>query len=148
MQLNFKNFFLLLTLQLVCGFAFTQKENSEPKADDSEEFVQVIVDEPAEFPGGQQAMKQFINENLKCPEVALKNAITGKCYLRFVVNKVGVVSNAKVVKGISGCPECDAEAIRVLRSMPKWIPAKADGENENYLFSVPISFDCSSKINN
>lgn len=139
-----KKFLLICAIQVICGFAFAQEKNSEPNTDDSE-FAQVIVDEPAYYPGGQQAMKQFITENLKCPEVASKNGIAGKCYLRFVVNKEGTVSNAKVVMGIPGCPECDAEAIRVLKSMPKWIPAKADGENENYLFSVPISFDCGSK---
>lgn len=134
-------------IQLICGIVFAQEKNSEPNTDDSE-FVQVIVDEPAEYPGGMKAMNQFISENLKCPEVALKNGITGKCYLLFVINKEGIVSNVKVRRGVPSCPECDAEAIRILKSMPKWIPAKADGENENYLFAAPVSFECGPKAKN
>ncbi len=137
-----KHLLLIFVLQFVCGITFAQEENSKPKTDDSEEFIYVIIDEPAEYPGGDAAMRQFIKENLKCPEVASKNNINGKCHLRFIITKEGTVSNVKVIMGVPGCPECDTEAIRVLKSMPKWIPARADGENENCVFSVPVSFDC------
>ncbi len=148
MKFNVKNLLSIFLIQFVFGGAFAQEKNSEQKTDDSEEFVQVIVDEPAEYPGGMEAMNRFINENLDCPEVASKNGITGKCYLLFVINKEGIVSNVKVRRGVAGCPECDAEAIRVIKSMPKWIPAKADGENENYLFAAPVSFECGLKTKN
>lgn len=137
-----ENLLLIFVFQFICGITLAQEENSKSKTADSEEFIYVIIDEPAEYPGGNAAMKQFIKENLKCPEVALKNNVQGKCHLRFVITKEGIVSNVKVVLGVPGCPECDAEAIRVLKSMPKWIPAKADGENEDCVFSVPVSFDC------
>jgi len=137
-----KNLLLIFALHFICGVTLAQEENSKSKAADSEEFIYVIIDEPAEYPGGNAAMKQFIKENLKCPEVASKNNIKGKCHLRFIITKEGIVSNVKVIMGVPGCPECDVEAIRVLKSMPKWTPAKADGENENCVFSVPVSFDC------
>jgi protein TonB len=99
-----------------------------------------FVDEIAEFPGGKTAMNAFLASNIKYPETAIKLGLQGKCYLKFVVSENGNVSNVNVVKGVTDCPECDKEAIRVVRSMPNWKPAKMNGKAVNSFYTLPVSF--------
>lgn len=99
-----------------------------------------IVEENAEFPGGLSEMAKFIQKNLQYPSMAREAGISGKCFLKFVVNENGDISNVEVLKGVSGCPECDKEAIRVVKNMPKWKPAKMTGRSVKCYFNLPISF--------
>jgi protein TonB len=99
-----------------------------------------IVEESAEFPGGLSEMAKFIQKNLQYPAMAREAGISGKCHLKFVVNESGEISNVEVLKGVSGCPECDREAIRVVKSMPKWKAAKMTGRSVKCYFNLPISF--------
>ncbi len=99
-----------------------------------------IVEENAEFPGGIAEMAKFIQKNLQYPAMAREAGISGKCFLKFVVNEDGDISNVEVLKGVSGCPDCDREAIRVVKSMPKWKPAKMTGRSVKCYFNLPISF--------
>lgn len=99
-----------------------------------------IVEENAEFPGGVSEMVKFIQKNLQYPSMAREAGISGKCFLKFVVNEDGDISNVEVLKGVSGCPDCDKEAIRVVKSMPKWKPAKMTGRSVKCYFNLPISF--------
>ena len=98
------------------------------------------VDEPAEFPGGREAMKDFLSKNLKYPELDAQEGNGGKCYLRFVVNKQGEISEVKVTRAIESCPDCDKEAIRIVRKMPRWKPGKKKGEPVDSYFNLPITF--------
>lgn len=123
----------ILIFCLVLGtHAFGQEEAPEKIYD--------MVDETPEYPGGIKALRLFIAENLKYPENALEMGIEGNCYLYFVVAKDGTIKNVKVKHGIIDCPECDAEAIRLLKSTPKWKPAKVKGENVSSSFSMPVTF--------
>lgn len=106
-----------------------------------------VVKTPIEFPtkeamfiGGQPAMAKFIQMELEYPDIAKSIDIQGKCYLRFIVGADGKISSVKVVRGISGCPECDLEAIRVLKSMPPWEPAELNGEKVPSIFNMSINF--------
>lgn len=99
-----------------------------------------IVEENAEFPGGLSEMAKFIQKNLQYPAMAREAGISGKCFLKFVVNENGDISNVEILKGVSGCPECDKEAIRVVKSMPKWKAAKMTGRSVKCYFNLPISF--------
>ncbi len=85
-----------------------------------------IVEEQAEFPGGYVAMMKYIQQNVQYPAMAREAGISGKCFLKFVVNETGEISNVEVLKGVPGCSQCDREAIRVVKSMPKWKAAKND----------------------
>jgi protein TonB len=85
-------------------------------------------------------MNAFLASNIKYPETAIKLGLQGKCYLKFVVSENGNVSNVNVVKGVTDCPECDKEAIRVVRSMPNWKPAKMNGKAVNSFYTLPVSF--------
>jgi periplasmic protein TonB len=99
-----------------------------------------IVEEQAEFPGGISEMAKFIQKNLQYPAIAREAGISGKCFLKFVVNENGDISNVEVLKGVPGCSDCDKEAIRVVKSMPKWRPAKMTGKEVKCYFNLPISF--------
>lgn len=112
----------------------------EPPAPPKPEMHYDLVDQEAEYPGGMAALKKFIADNLKYPETAKEKGIMGKCYLQFIVSETGQVTNIKVKKGVVDCKECDLEAIRVVKAMPKWIPAQKDGKNVNSTFNLPVSF--------
>jgi periplasmic protein TonB len=108
-----------------------------------EPVIYDIVDENAEPPGGMAALKKYLAENIQYPQTAVEMNLEGKCYLQFVVSENGYISNVKVKKGVPDCPECDKEAIRVLKGMPKWSPGKINGKAVNSTFSLPVSFKLS-----
>lgn len=99
-----------------------------------------IVEESAEFPGGMAAMMKYIQQNVQYPAMAREAGISGKCFLKFVVNETGDISNVEVLKGVPGCPDCDKEAMRVVKSMPKWKPAKQTGRAVKMYYNLPFSF--------
>jgi protein TonB len=99
------------------------------------------VEQMPEFPGGDAARINFFNKNLKYPPMARESGIQGTVYLTFVVSKTGQISNVQVVRGIGG--GCDEEAIRVLKSMPNWIPGRQNGKPVPVQFSLPLRFSLS-----
>lgn len=92
----------------------------------------------AQFPGGMDAYVRFLAANLHYPEKARQAGIEGKVLLQFVVDKAGYIRNIKVLKSLS--PECDKEAIRMVKAMPRWFPAENEGRKVNCLYTCPISF--------
>ena len=105
-----------------------------------EEEVEAFVDEEAEFPGGMAACYAFIGKNINYPQSAIEDQIQGKCYVNFVIDRGGNISDVRVAKGVPGCPECDKEAIRVVRMMPKWKPGKKNGTDVKSRFMVPVNY--------
>ena len=99
-----------------------------------------IVEEQAEFPGGTAAMVAFLQKNIQYPAMAREAGISGKCFLKFIVNEDGAISNVEILKGVPGCSDCDKEAIRVVKSMPKWKAAKMTGRAVKCYFNLPVSF--------
>lgn len=116
----------------------TKTENENLKKPAAKVFT--IVDAPAEYPGGPSALMQFIQSNIIYPDMARNANISGKCHLKFVIDELGGIGNVEVLKGVSGCLECDMEAIRVIKSLPKWTPAKVAGRAVSCYFSLPIRF--------
>lgn len=98
--------------------------------------VYTDVDEIAEFPGGKEAMKSFVNAKIKNPN----GAIEGKCYLRFIVLENGSIVNTRITRGVPDCPECDQEAIRVVKMMPKWKAGKIADKKVKSYFDIVILF--------
>ena len=111
-----------------------------PPPNDEDTKVHTFVEENAEFPGGQPALKKFLADNIKYPQSAVELNIEGKCYLQFIVSAQGNISNVKVMRGVPDCDECDKEAVRVVKAMPKWKPGKNGGKAVNSTFNLPISF--------
>lgn len=99
-----------------------------------------VVEEPASFPGGMEALKKYLSTNLVYPQTAKDAGISGKVYLKFVISDKGTISNVKMMKGVPNCSECDKEAIRVVKSMPNWIPGKNKGKAVNSVFTLPVTF--------
>jgi TonB family protein len=109
-----------------------------PAVPQAEKEKYVVVESYPEFPGGGEAMVAWISANIKYPAEAVKEKITGKVYVNFVVDKEGKVKNAVVSKSVS--PLLDAEAKRVISSMPDWKPATQAGKPVEVLFNVPVEF--------
>lgn len=99
-----------------------------------------IVEEMPEPEGGMAAFYKYLSTNIQYPAMAREAGISGKCFLRFVVSESGQISDIQVQKGVPGCPECDKEAIRVLKSYPKWKVGKQNGRPVKVFLSLPISF--------
>ncbi len=105
-----------------------------------QEEVVLVADEMPSFPGGEKEMANFLKANLKYPAIEQKEHISGKCYVIFVVEKDGSITGAKILKGVTGGPGCDAEALRVVRQMPKWNPGKHKGKVVRVQLNLPIKF--------
>ncbi len=86
--------------------------------------VYTVVEEQPEFPGGTEAMWEFLGQHIKYPETASKANVQGRVFLSFVVTETGETEDIMILKGIGY--GCDAEAIRVLKLFPKWKPAKTE----------------------
>ena len=99
-----------------------------------------IVDEEAAYPGGRNEMLKYLAENIKYPQVAIENEISGRCFLKFIVSPEGIISSVTVVRGVADCPECDKEAMRVVKSMPRWKPGKVGGKPVNQYYTLPVNF--------
>ena len=97
-----------------------------------------IVEQMPEYPGGMQALFEFLKENIKYPEDAQKQKVEGRVLVKFVVETDGSISNIEVVK--NAFPSLDAEAERVVRIMPKWTPGKQKGQVVRVKFVLPINF--------
>jgi TonB family protein len=97
-----------------------------------------FVDEPATFPGGQEELMKYLRDNIKYPQQAVELGVSGKVYMQFVIRVSGEVTNVKVVK--SANLPMDAEAYRVVKAMPDWIPGSVKGKPVNCFFNLPVVF--------
>ena len=97
-----------------------------------------MVEQAPEFPGGPQAMMQFIKDNLQYPQIAKENGIQGRVILQFVVDETGQVTDPKVIRSID--PSLDTEAIRLVLSMPRWMPGMQDGKAVAVRYTIPVIF--------
>ena len=100
--------------------------------------IYTVVEEMPEFKGGTQELYNYLGSNIKYPEVAKKEGISGRVFVQFVVEKDGSINNVKVLRGIGG--GCDEEAMRVVKSMPNWKPGKQKGEEVRVVYNLPIKF--------
>ena len=89
------------------------------------------------FPGGTSGVMKYLSENIKYPVVAQKNGVQGRVVVSFVVERDGSITDVKVARSVD--PSLDREAMRVVRSMPHWIPGKQNGSTVRVKYSMPIS---------
>ena len=109
----------------------------QPKEAEQGDVFQVVEEQPM-FPGGMGEMMKFLQQNVKYPKEAQDQGVQGRVIVQFVVNKDGSISNDTVVRSVD--PMLDAEAIRVVRSMPNWTPGKQRGEAVRVRFTLPVTF--------
>lgn len=106
--------------------------------EEAEEQIFFIVEEMPEYPGGEQALRQFIADHIEYPEIARENEISGRVYVQFIINENGEVKDAKVVRGVD--PSRDKAALKVINSFPKWKPGKQRDKPVKCAYVIPISF--------
>lgn len=104
----------------------------------SKQNVYDTVEQMPEFPGGMPAMIEFLQTNLKYPSDAKKQNVGGRVLVMFVVETDGSISNVRLAKKVF--PSLDAEAVRVVKAMPKWNPGKEKGKPVRVNFSLPVVF--------
>ena len=103
-----------------------------------EQEVFTIVEEMPGYPGGDAKMYEYLGKNIKYPQIARESSIQGRVFVNFVVEPDGSVTNVKVLRGIGG--GCDEEAMRVVKSMPKWKPGKQRGKAVRVSYTLPVVF--------
>ncbi|MBQ6724973.1 MAG: energy transducer TonB [Bacteroidales bacterium] len=116
----------------------TKQLASDAKMED-EDLIFGMMERMPEFPGGEEAMYEFLAKNLKYPQAAKDSNIQGKVYIQFVVDKDGTIINPKVARDIGG--GCGEEALRVVKMMPKWKPGDQRGEKIRTQLTLPIIFE-------
>ncbi len=110
-----------------------------PSMEDSGEGeVFQVVEEMPEFPGGMEALLAYLGKNIKYPSIAQENNIQGRVIIEFVVNKDGSIVDPVVKRSID--PSLDKEAMRVIKTMPKWKPGKQRGKPVRVRYTVPVLF--------
>ena len=109
---------------------------AKPKNDQTVNMA--MVEQKATFPGGDAALYKWLSTQINYPADAAEAGITGRVIVSFVIEKDGSISNARVVRSIH--PSLDAEAIRIVKTMPKWIPGKNNGQPVRVEYIMPISF--------
>jgi len=97
-----------------------------------------VVEEQPGYPGGDEARIKFLQENIKYPEEAKELGVQGKVFVTFVVEVDGSITDVRVLRGIGA--GCDEEAVRVVKSMPRWVPGKQRGQPVRVQFNLPIKF--------
>lgn len=121
-------------MMLVLLFSFMTSTAQTKKND----MVFDVVEVMPQYPGGQIAMLKYIMENMKYPKQAMKEGIQGRVAVRFIVEKDGSISNVKPILSVH--PLLNKEAVRVVKSMPKWTPGKQNGKPVRVRFNLPIMF--------
>lgn len=112
-------------------------EETEETANDDENLVD-FAEQMSEFPGGQEALNAYLAKEVKYPEVAKAHGVSGTVVVEFVVERDGSISNATIKTPLF--PPCDEEVLRVISSMPKWIPARNKGVPVRSFSQIPVTF--------
>ena len=103
-----------------------------------EQEIFQIVEEMPSFPGGEGKLLEYVATHIKYPQIARETGIQGRVFVGFVVEPDGSISNVKLLRGIGG--GCDEEAMRVIKSLPKWKPGKQRGKAVRVSYQIPVLF--------
>lgn len=114
-----------------------QAGGTEAPAEDADK-VYAVVEQPPTYPGGESALLAYIGKNIKYPQSALENEIQGVVLLRFVVLENGSIGDVLITRGLD--PACDKEAVRVVKTLPRFIPGKQQGRGVKVWYTLPIRF--------
>jgi len=118
--------------------AESAEDTAQIKNVESTEKTFEVVEQMPTFSGGDAALMKYLSENIKYPKAAEKAGEQGRVVVNFIVEKDGAISNVNVVRSVT--PTLDAEAVRVIKAMPKWVPGKQDGQFVRVKYNVPVSF--------
>ena len=133
------SFFLFFSLTSV--IAFSQVAAKEV-SDTTKSQISAVFDIEAEFPGGTDSLRRYIIDNIRMDSIVefSDKEMYNKVLVRFLVNKEGIIDHVVITKSEAYCPPCNKEALRLVRSMPKWTPATLNGRPVSMYFTLPITF--------
>jgi len=120
----------------------TGNDQGSKVVDDDKNKVFTFVEQMPEFPGGEQALMDYLGKHIKYPPAARETNVEGTVFVSFVVDKNGNIGDIKVLRDIGA--GCGDEAIRVIKSMPPWKPGKQNGNSVNVQYNLPVKFQLSS----
>ena len=129
----------LIMMSLMAMFGLSTVSAQKTVVAQKNQQVFDVVEQMPEYPGGMQALFEYLSQNVKYPEDAEKQKIEGRVIAVFVVETDGSVSNVEVARPVF--PSLDAEAVRVLSAMPKWTPGMQSGKVVRVKYTVPINFN-------
>jgi TonB family protein len=127
----------LLAYFFVLSFSLNAFAQEKPE-------IFTVVEEMPNYYGGTPELMQWLAQKINYPSTLREKMIGGKSYIKFVVDSSGNITNVEVVRS-SGFSEFDAEALRVVKSMPRWVPGKQNGKPVNVYFNLPVSFSLSGE---
>lgn len=130
---------LAVLLLMLCPMTISASTavNGKPTSQKSHKVYDIVENMPM-FPGGQQQLMTYLINNIVYPPEAVKRKIQGRCTVQFIVERDGSISNIRVNRKVH--PLLDAEAIRVVKSMPKWSPGTQKGRAVRVKFNLPVAF--------
>ena len=129
----------LIIMSLMVLFGLTTVSAQKTVVAQKNQKVFDVVEQMPEYPGGIQALFEYLSQNVKYPADAENQKVEGRVIATFIVETDGTINNVEVVKPVF--PSLDAEAIRVLSGMPKWTPGKQSGKEVSVKYTVPINFN-------
>lgn len=135
---KFRLLLLLIGMVFPSFFYAQDKQNGNAVQGKDAEYAVEQLEVKPEFPNGNEGLGKFLSENIKYPKKALKNGVSGKVFVQFVIDKTGKVTNVVAVRGVE--KSLDKEAVRVIKSMPKWKPGMKDGQPVKVKYTIPINF--------
>ena len=129
-----------VSVQIVLPINYRLEEETQPPPthDANKDKVFRIVENQPEFPGGPAALTEYLKTNVQYPSSARQNRIEGKVMTQFVVSLKGEVTDVKILRGLSD--DCDHEAVRLIKAMPKWKPGRQDGHPVNVQMTLPVNY--------
>ena len=135
-----RRLFLLLLIGMVIPslFCAQDRQNGNAVQGKDAEYAFEQLEVKPEYPNGNEGLGKYLSENIKYPKKALKNGVSGKVFVQFVIDKTGKVTNVVAVRGVE--KSLDKEAVRVIKSMPKWKPGMKDGQPVKVKYTIPINF--------
>lgn len=135
---RFRLLLLLIGIVVPSLFYAQDKQNGNAVQGSDAEYAFEQLEVKPEFPNGNEGLAKYLSENIKYPKKALKNGVSGKVFVQFVIDKTGKVTNVVAVRGVE--KSLDKEAVRVIKSMPKWKPGMKDGQPVKVKYTIPINF--------
>lgn len=128
--------FIIMALMALFGLTTVSAQKTVVAKKNQQVFD--VVEKMPEYPGGQAALFEYLSKNVKYPADAEKKKVEGRVLVTFVVNTDGSITDIEVVR--KAFPSLDAEAVRVISGMPKWIPGEQKGQKVRVKYTVPLNF--------
>lgn len=128
--------FLIMALMALFGLTTVSAQKTVVAKKNQQVFD--VVEKMPEYPGGQAALFEYLSTNVKYPADAEKKKVEGRVLVTFIVNTDGSITDIELVR--KAFPSLDAEAVRVISGMPKWIPGEQKGQKVRVKYTVPLTF--------